>query len=103
MPSGGGAGPGSSWPGDPNPQVNGAGLARLRAEGMRITTGVCLEEALALNAGFAARMQGQPMDVVKMAASLDGRSALHNGMSQWITGPQPARMATPGAAAPTPC
>lgn len=75
--------------GDPNPQVNGAGLARLRAEGIPITTGVCLDEALALNAGFAARMsRGTPWAWIKMAASLDGRSALHNGMSQWITGPQ---------------
>ncbi|HTJ98704.1 MAG TPA: bifunctional diaminohydroxyphosphoribosylaminopyrimidine deaminase/5-amino-6-(5-phosphoribosylamino)uracil reductase RibD [Bordetella sp.] len=75
--------------GDPNPQVNGAGLARLRAEGIPVTTGVCLQEALALNAGFAARMsRGTPWAWIKMAASLDGRSALHNGMSQWITGPE---------------
>ncbi|ANN73840.1 bifunctional diaminohydroxyphosphoribosylaminopyrimidine deaminase/5-amino-6-(5-phosphoribosylamino)uracil reductase RibD [Bordetella bronchialis] len=75
--------------GDPNPQVNGAGLARLRAAGIPVATGVCLPEALALNAGFAARMsRGSPWVWLKMAASLDGRSALHNGMSQWITGPQ---------------
>uniref|UniRef100_UPI0039EFDBD5 bifunctional diaminohydroxyphosphoribosylaminopyrimidine deaminase/5-amino-6-(5-phosphoribosylamino)uracil reductase RibD n=1 Tax=Bordetella sputigena TaxID=1416810 RepID=UPI0039EFDBD5 len=75
--------------GDPNPQVNGAGLARLRAEGIPVTVGVCLPEALALNAGFAARMsRGTPWVWAKMAASLDGRSALHNGMSQWITGPE---------------
>ncbi|WP_086067019.1 bifunctional diaminohydroxyphosphoribosylaminopyrimidine deaminase/5-amino-6-(5-phosphoribosylamino)uracil reductase RibD [Bordetella genomosp. 8] len=74
--------------GDPNPQVNGAGLARLRAQGVPVTTGVCLPEALALNAGFAARMsRGMPWLWAKTAASLDGRSALHNGMSQWITGP----------------
>lgn len=77
--------------GDPNPQVNGAGLARLRAAGIPVTTGVCLEDALALNAGFAARMsRGTPWVWAKMAASLDGRSALHNGMSQWITD-HPAR------------
>jgi diaminohydroxyphosphoribosylaminopyrimidine deaminase/5-amino-6-(5-phosphoribosylamino)uracil reductase len=75
--------------GDPSPQVNGSGFAKLRAAGIPVTTGVCLPEALALNAGFAARMsRGTPWTWVKMAASLDGRSALHNGVSQWITGPQ---------------
>ncbi|MFG0228424.1 bifunctional diaminohydroxyphosphoribosylaminopyrimidine deaminase/5-amino-6-(5-phosphoribosylamino)uracil reductase RibD [Achromobacter sp. 413638] len=75
--------------GDPNPLVNGQGLARLRAAGIAVTTGVCQEEALALNAGFISRMsRGLPWVWMKMAASLDGRSALHNGMSQWITGPQ---------------
>lgn len=73
--------------GDPNPLVNGQGLARLRAAGIEVTTGVCAEEALALNAGFISRMsRGLPWVWMKMAASLDGRSALHNGMSQWITG-----------------
>nr|WP_192903746.1 bifunctional diaminohydroxyphosphoribosylaminopyrimidine deaminase/5-amino-6-(5-phosphoribosylamino)uracil reductase RibD [Achromobacter aloeverae] len=73
--------------GDPNPLVGGAGLARLRDAGIAVTTGVCQEEALALNAGFAARMsRGTPWTWLKLAASLDGRSALHNGMSQWITG-----------------
>lgn len=75
--------------GDPNPLVAGAGLARLRDAGIAVTTGVCQEEALALNAGFAARMsRGTPWTWLKLAASLDGRSALHNGMSQWITGAQ---------------
>lgn len=73
--------------GDPNPLVGGAGLARLREAGIAVTAGVCQEEALALNAGFAARMsRGTPWTWLKLAASLDGRSALHNGMSQWITG-----------------
>lgn len=75
--------------GDPNPLVNGQGLARLRAAGIQVTTGVCAEEALAINAGFISRMsRGLPWVWMKMAASLDGRSALHNGMSQWITGPE---------------
>ncbi|CAB3740584.1 bifunctional diaminohydroxyphosphoribosylaminopyrimidine deaminase/5-amino-6-(5-phosphoribosylamino)uracil reductase RibD [Achromobacter kerstersii] len=75
--------------GDPNPLVNGQGLARLRAAGIEVTTGVCAEEALAINAGFISRMsRGLPWVWMKMAASLDGRSALHNGMSQWITGPE---------------
>lgn len=73
--------------GDPNPQVNGQGLARLQAAGISVITGVCTEESLEINAGFVARMsRGTPWVWVKMAASLDGRSALHNGVSQWITG-----------------
>jgi len=73
--------------GDPNPRVNGEGLARLRAAGIAVTAGVCLDEALALNVGFVARMsRGTPWLWAKMAASLDGRSALPNGRSQWITG-----------------
>lgn len=75
--------------GDPNPLVNGQGLARLRGAGIQVTTGICREEALAVNAGFISRMsRGLPWVWMKMAASLDGRSALHNGMSQWITGPE---------------
>jgi len=73
--------------GDPNPRVGGRGLARLREAGIAVTAGVCLDEALEINAGFVARMsRGTPWTWVKMAASLDGRSALHNGVSQWITG-----------------
>lgn len=72
---------------DPNPLVNGKGAARLRAAGIEVRAGVCEEEALELNAGFIARMsRGTPWVWLKMAASIDGRSALHNGASQWITG-----------------
>ncbi|WP_346426621.1 bifunctional diaminohydroxyphosphoribosylaminopyrimidine deaminase/5-amino-6-(5-phosphoribosylamino)uracil reductase RibD [Achromobacter xylosoxidans] len=75
--------------GDPNPLVNGQGLARLRDAGIAVTSGVCRAEALAINAGFISRMsRGLPWVWMKMAASLDGRSALHNGVSQWITGPE---------------
>lgn len=75
--------------GDPNPLVNGKGLARLREAGIAVTTGICREEALALNAGFISRMsRGLPWAWLKMATSLDGRSALRNGLSQWITGPE---------------
>jgi diaminohydroxyphosphoribosylaminopyrimidine deaminase/5-amino-6-(5-phosphoribosylamino)uracil reductase len=73
--------------GDPNPQVNGRGLARLQAAGIAVATNICADEALEINAGFVARMsRGTPWAWVKMATSLDGRSALHNGVSQWITG-----------------
>lgn len=72
---------------DPNPKVNGGGIARLRAAGVQVSTGVCAAEALAQNPGFVARMtRGTPWLWLKMAGSLDGRSALHNGVSQWITG-----------------
>ncbi|MBV6305428.1 bifunctional diaminohydroxyphosphoribosylaminopyrimidine deaminase/5-amino-6-(5-phosphoribosylamino)uracil reductase RibD [Candidimonas humi] len=73
---------------DPNPLVGGQGLARLRAAGIPVTASVCAEEALALNPGFVARMTRRtPWLWLKLAASMDGRSALHNGASQWITGP----------------
>ncbi len=73
---------------DPNPLVGGQSLARLRAAGIAVTIPVCAEEALAVNPGFIARMTRKtPWIWLKLAASLDGRSALHNGVSQWITGP----------------
>jgi len=72
---------------DPNPQVNGRGLRALAAAGIAVHTGVCMDAALALNPGFVARMtRGTPWLWLKLAASLDGRSALPNGVSQWITG-----------------
>lgn len=74
---------------DPNPLVAGQGIARLRAAGIQVATSVCTEQALAVNPGFVARMtRGTPWLWLKSAASLDGQTALHNGVSQWITGPQ---------------
>ena len=73
---------------DPNPQVAGRGLARLDAAGVRAECGLLEAEARELNIGFVSRMsRGRPWVRVKLAASLDGKTALHNGVSQWITGP----------------
>ncbi len=72
---------------DPNPAVNGAGLARLRAAGIDVRCGLLQQEARELNIGFVSRMtRGQPWVRLKVAASLDGRTALPDGRSQWITG-----------------
>ena len=72
---------------DPNPQVGGRGLQQLREHGIDVISGVLEAEARELNRGFIKRMrQGLPFVSVKMALSLDGRSALANGASQWITG-----------------
>ncbi|MEC5218028.1 diaminohydroxyphosphoribosylaminopyrimidine deaminase/5-amino-6-(5-phosphoribosylamino)uracil reductase [Actimicrobium sp. GrIS 1.19] len=71
---------------DPNPLVAGAGLARLRAAGIAVTTDVMAHEALEMNIGFFTRMRtGKPWVRLKAAASLDGKTALDNGQSQWIT------------------
>jgi diaminohydroxyphosphoribosylaminopyrimidine deaminase/5-amino-6-(5-phosphoribosylamino)uracil reductase len=73
---------------DPNPKVAGSGLARLRAAGIETACGLLEPEAREVNVGFVSRMQrGRPWVRVKTAASLDGRTALANGVSQWITGP----------------
>jgi diaminohydroxyphosphoribosylaminopyrimidine deaminase/5-amino-6-(5-phosphoribosylamino)uracil reductase len=72
---------------DPNPRVNGAGARELAAAGIRVEGGVLEHEAEPLNRGFFARMRrGRPWVRCKIAASLDGRTALANGGSQWITG-----------------
>ncbi len=73
---------------DPNPKVRGKGFARLEGAGIEVTVGVLEEEARALNPGFIRRMQsGHPLTRLKLAISLDGRTALSNGISAWITGP----------------
>jgi len=77
---------------DPNTLVAGSGFARLRAAGIEVESGLMQEEAAALNCGFVSRMsRGRPWVRMKIAASLDGRTALANGRSQWITGPEARR------------
>ncbi len=72
---------------DPNPLVAGMGLARLRAAGIEVDVGLLADEARELNIGFFSRMlRGLPWVRLKVAISLDGRTALPNGQSQWITG-----------------
>jgi diaminohydroxyphosphoribosylaminopyrimidine deaminase / 5-amino-6-(5-phosphoribosylamino)uracil reductase len=71
---------------DPNPRVNGQGAAALRAAGISVEAGLLEAESAALNAGFFRRMTcGRPLVRLKLAMSLDGRTALANGVSQWIT------------------
>jgi diaminohydroxyphosphoribosylaminopyrimidine deaminase/5-amino-6-(5-phosphoribosylamino)uracil reductase len=75
---------------DPNPQVSGAGVQRLRDAGLRVEVAesALAHEARELNIGFLSRMRRQlPWVRVKVAASLDGRTALADGRSRWITGP----------------
>ena len=76
---------------DPNPLVAGQGFARLRAAGIEVIVGPGAIEARELNIGFFSRMvRKTPWVRLKVAASLDGKTALHNGVSQWITS-EPAR------------
>ena len=77
---------------DPDPRVSGKGHAMLRAAGIDVTEGVLTPEANRLNAGFLKRVtQGLPFVTLKLAASLDGRTATATGASRWITGPQARR------------
>jgi diaminohydroxyphosphoribosylaminopyrimidine deaminase/5-amino-6-(5-phosphoribosylamino)uracil reductase len=73
--------------GDPNPDVDGGGFARLRGAGVEVGCGLLGDEARSLNEGFFSRMRrGRPWVRLKIAASLDGRTALAGGESKWITG-----------------
>jgi diaminohydroxyphosphoribosylaminopyrimidine deaminase/5-amino-6-(5-phosphoribosylamino)uracil reductase len=77
---------------DPNPAVAGGGIAKLRAAGIAADVGVLENEARELNIGFVSRMtRARPWVRVKIAASLDGKTALKNGVSQWVTGPDARR------------
>ena len=77
---------------DPNPLVAGQGLARMAAAGIDVASGLLEAEATELNIGFVWRMtRGRPWLRLKVAASLDGKTALNNGVSQWITGPAARR------------
>ena len=74
---------------DPNPKVAGQGLMRLQAAGIAVQVGDGAAQAAAQNPGFLSRMVRQkPWVRMKIAASLDGQTALTNGQSQWITGPE---------------
>ena len=76
---------------DPNPRVNGAGIAALRRAGVAVTTGIGEHQSRQLNRGFIKRITtGIPWVTLKIATSMDGKTAMANGESQWITSP-PAR------------
>lgn len=75
--------------GDTDPRVSGQGIARLRAAGITVDTGLLEAEAQRLNAGFFSRIErGRPLVTLKLASTLDGRIALATGESKWITGPE---------------
>jgi diaminohydroxyphosphoribosylaminopyrimidine deaminase/5-amino-6-(5-phosphoribosylamino)uracil reductase len=77
---------------DPNPLVAGQGLAQLASAGIAVDSGLLEAEARELNIGFVSRMtRKRPWLRLKVAISLDGKTALNNGVSQWITGPEARR------------
>jgi len=79
---------------DPDPRVNGAGIARLRAAGIVVEEGLLGAEAEEVNAGFFSRVRrGRPLLTLKLASTLDGRIATRTGESRWITGEPARRMA----------
>ncbi len=72
---------------DPNPMVDGRGIERLRRAGIEVETGVLEHEAIELNVAFERHARtGRPFVVLKMASSLDGKTAARDGSSRWITG-----------------
>lgn len=74
---------------DPNPKVDGGGIHRLQAEGLAVYQGLMADQVEAQLAGFLQRQRlGRPRLRIKLAMSLDGRTAMASGESQWITGPQ---------------
>ncbi len=74
---------------DPNPQVAGRGIEGLRAAGIKVASGLLEAQARGLNPGFISRMErGRPWLRVKLASSLDGRTAMASGESKWISGPE---------------
>ena len=80
--------------GDPFPAVNGRGIARLRAAGIEVVTGVLEAEAREAQHGFLTKVaRGRPAVTLKLASTLDGRIATRTGESQWITGPAARRAA----------
>ena len=80
--------------GDPDPRVNGGGIARLREAGIEVVESVLRAEAEALQHGFFTRVRhGRPSVTLKLASTLDGRIATRSGESQWITGPAARRAA----------
>src|SRR4051794_12026483 len=79
---------------DPDPRVNGAGIARLRASGIAVEKGVLQAEADEVVAGFRSRVRlGRPLVTLKLASTLDGRIATRTGQSRWITGEAARRAA----------
>lgn len=75
--------------GDPFPEVNGAGFARLRAAGIEVQTGPGADEAADILGGFVSRIQtGRPRTIAKYAMTLDGRIATRTGHSRWVSGPE---------------
>lgn len=77
---------------DPDPRVDGKGVDMLVKAGIEVTTGICGEEARAVNEGFFLKvLQNRPLITLKLASTLDGRIATHKGESRWITGEEARR------------